>query len=129
MLTIGRRIQEAGPTLHSWTEGRGRRPSAPGLGSLVFEFEFQLQGTGPYEQFGCNTNGPSQGACIHLGLLGPVEAGRLHGGLAGVAELLLPARVDLVGVLLEGEEGTLDLLVGLGELDDAIAQADVAVLS
>ena len=62
-------------------------------------------------------------------LLCPVEAGRLHGGLTGVTELLLPARVDLVSILLEGEEGTLDLLVGLGELDDAIAQADVAVLS
>ena len=66
---------------------------------------------------------------IRLGLLGPIEAGRLHGGLARVAELLLPARVDLVGVLLESKESTLDLLVGLGELDDAIAQADVAILS
>ena len=69
------------------------------------------------------------GACFHLSLLGPVEAGRPHGGLTGVTELLLPARVDLVGILLEGEEGTLDLLVGLGEPDDTIAQADVAVLS
>merc|ERR1712176_947645 len=32
----------------------------------------------------------------------PVEARRLDRGLPGVAELLLPARVDLVSVLLEG---------------------------
>ena len=43
--------------------------------------------------------------------------------------VLLPARVDLVRIFLEGQEGTLDLLMGLGELDDAIAQADVAVLA
>ena len=73
------------------------------------------------------------GVAAHEGrgrrLLGPVKAGCLHRGLASVAELLLPSRVDLVGVLLEGQEGTLDLLVGLCELDDAVAQADVAVLA
>mmetsp|Transcript_62305 Transcript_62305/g.163596 ORF Transcript_62305/g.163596 Transcript_62305/m.163596 type:complete len:616 (+) Transcript_62305:129-1976(+) len=60
-------------------------------------------------------------------LLLPVEAGRLHGGLARVAELLLPARVDLVRILLEGQEGALDILVRLGKLDHAIRQAHVAV--
>eukprot|EP00408_Alexandrium_pacificum_P025142 CAMPEP_0171205034 /NCGR_PEP_ID=MMETSP0790-20130122/26344_1 /TAXON_ID=2925 /ORGANISM="Alexandrium catenella, Strain OF101" /LENGTH=118 /DNA_ID=CAMNT_0011670545 /DNA_START=24 /DNA_END=378 /DNA_ORIENTATION=+ len=42
-----------------------------------------------------------------------VKRGGLHGGLAGVPKLLLPAGVDLVGVLLEGQEGALELLVGL----------------
>ena len=35
---------------------------------------------------------------------------------------------NLVCILLEGQEGTLDLVVGLGELDQGIAQADVTVL-
>ena len=61
--------------------------------------------------------------------LGPVKGCRLHGGLTSVAQLLLPARVDLVGILLEGQECALDLLMGLGILDHSIAQADVAELA
>merc|ERR1719271_819513 len=61
------------------------------------------------------------------GLLLPVERRGLHRGLARVAELLLPPGVDLVRVLLEGQEGALHLLVGLRELDDAIRERDVAV--
>merc|ERR1711933_232657 len=60
-------------------------------------------------------------------LLLPVEAGGLNGGLARVSELLLPARVDLVSVLLEGQESTLDLLVRLRVLDDSVREAHVAV--
>ena len=63
------------------------------------------------------------------GTLGPIERCRLHGGLTSVAQLLLPARVDLISILLEGQEGTLDLLMGLGILDHSITQADVAKLT
>ena len=61
--------------------------------------------------------------------LGPVEGCSLHGGLTGVAKLLLPSRVNLVSILLEGQESTLDLLVGLGILNHTIAQANVAELA
>merc|ERR1711920_473436 len=57
----------------------------------------------------------------------PVEARRLDGGLARVSEFLLPAGVDLVSVLLEGQECTLDLLVRLRVLDDSVREADIAV--
>merc|ERR1711920_310484 len=60
-------------------------------------------------------------------LLLPIEAGRLDGGLPGVAELLLPAGVDLVSVLLEGQECALDFLVRLRVLDDSVREAHVAV--
>merc|ERR1712060_117988 len=53
------------------------------------------------------------------GLLLPVEAGGLHGRLAGVAQLLLPAREDLVSAL--------QVLVRLGVLDHAIDQAHVTI--
>eukprot|EP00969_Alexandrium_andersonii_P150559 6657458-Alexandrium_andersonii.AAC.1 len=43
-----------------------------------------------------------------------------------VADLLHPAGVDGVGFALGGQEGTLDLLVRLGVLDDAVGEADVA---
>merc|ERR1711977_374542 len=52
-------------------------------------------------------------------LFHPIEGRGLDGRLAGVAQLLLPARVDLVGVLLEGQESALELLVGLRVLDNA----------
>ena len=43
-------------------------------------------------------------------------------------QLFFPAWVKLVSFLLESQEGTFDLFVGLSELNDAIAQADVAVI-
>eukprot|EP00438_Fugacium_kawagutii_P012061 Skav228750 [mRNA] locus=scaffold1034:4673:6050:+ [translate_table: standard] len=61
--------------------------------------------------------------------LGPVKGCSLHRGLTSVAQLLLPARVDLVSILLEGQESTLDLLMGLGILNHTITQADVAELA
>merc|ERR1719334_2632596 len=64
--------------------------------------------------------------CCSRCLLGPVESGCLHRRLAGVAKLLLPAWVDLVSILLESEVGALDLLMGLGVLDDAIRQGHVS---
>ena len=67
--------------------------------------------------------------CCCGGSLGPVKGCCLHGGLTSVAQLLLPARVDLVSVLLEGQECALDLLMGLGILNHSIAQADVAELA
>merc|ERR1712060_517646 len=48
----------------------------------------------------------------------PIEGRRLDGRLASVPQLLLPTRVDLVGVLLEGQERALELLMRLGILDD-----------
>merc|ERR1712151_1443127 len=60
-------------------------------------------------------------------LLLPVEARRLDGGLPGVAELFLPAGVDLVSVLLEGQECAFYLLVRLRVLDDSVREAHVAV--
>eukprot|EP00969_Alexandrium_andersonii_P107033 4721106-Alexandrium_andersonii.AAC.1 len=45
---------------------------------------------------------------------------------AGDAELLLPAGADGVGIAREGQEGTLDLVVGLGVLDHALGEAGVA---
>merc|ERR1712167_199787 len=60
-------------------------------------------------------------------LLLPIESGSLHRGLAGVTKLLLPARVDLIGVFLESQEGALELLVCLGILDHAIRQRDLTI--
>mmetsp|Transcript_52714 Transcript_52714/g.146870 ORF Transcript_52714/g.146870 Transcript_52714/m.146870 type:complete len:456 (-) Transcript_52714:597-1964(-) len=60
-------------------------------------------------------------------LLLPIERRRLHRRLARVTELFLPSRVDLVGVLLEGQERPLDFFVRLRVLDDAVGEADVAV--
>merc|ERR1712054_248800 len=66
-----------------------------------------------------------KGCCCCLLL--PVEAGSLDRGLTGVAELLLPSWVDLISILLEREEGALELLVGLGILDDTIGQRHLTV--
>merc|ERR1711985_162638 len=56
------------------------------------------------------------------GLLLPIEGGSLDRRLASVTELLLPSWVDLIGILLESQEGTLKLLVCLGVLDHSIRQ-------
>jgi len=64
--------------------------------------------------------GADRGSC--RGLLGPVESCGLHGGLIYAAMLCLPARVDLIGILLEGQEGVLDFFKHLGILDDSIDQ-------
>merc|ERR1712190_353469 len=63
------------------------------------------------------------GACLLL----PVERCSLNRGLARVAELLLPARVDLIRVLLEGQECALDFLMSFCILNDAIAEAHIPV--
>merc|ERR1719433_2488254 len=60
-------------------------------------------------------------------LLLPVERSSLDGRLPSVPKLFLPARVDLVCILLEGEECTLQLFVGLGILNDAVGQTDIAI--
>merc|ERR1719414_2207198 len=60
-------------------------------------------------------------------LLLPVERCCLDGRLPSVSQLLLPAWVDLVRGLLEGEECSLEFLVGLGILDHTIRQAHVSV--
>merc|ERR1719387_1159529 len=57
----------------------------------------------------------------------PVEGRRLHRGLTSVPELLLPPRVDLVGVLLEGQERALHFLVGLRKFDDAVRKRHIAI--
>merc|ERR1719352_1887828 len=67
--------------------------------------------------------------CRSRCLLLPVKGSGLDRGLASVAQLLLPAWVDLIGILLKRQERTLELLVGLGVLDDTIGQADVAKLT
>merc|ERR1719220_910719 len=60
-------------------------------------------------------------------LLLPVERSSLHGRLPRVAELFLPSGVDLVGVLLECQEGSLQLFMRLGVLNDTIRQAAIAI--
>merc|ERR1719220_1227534 len=60
-------------------------------------------------------------------LLLPVEGSSLHGRLPRVAELFLPSGVDLVGVLLECQEGSLQLFMRLGVLNDTIRQAAIAI--
>merc|ERR1712151_962226 len=47
--------------------------------------------------------------------------------LASVSKLLLPARVDLIRVLLERQERALDFFMSLRILDDTIRQADVTI--
>merc|ERR1712061_714362 len=60
-------------------------------------------------------------------LLLPIEARRLDRRLASISKLLLPARVDLIGVLLECEERALDFFMSLRILDDTVRQADVTI--
>mmetsp|Transcript_78150 Transcript_78150/g.171343 ORF Transcript_78150/g.171343 Transcript_78150/m.171343 type:complete len:728 (+) Transcript_78150:314-2497(+) len=62
-------------------------------------------------------------------LLLPAEARGLQVGLASVSELLLPARVDLIGIVLEGQESTLQFLVSLRILDHTLAERHVSVLA
>jgi hypothetical protein len=65
-----------------------------------------------------------EGCCCRFLL--SIECGGLHRRLASVAELLLPSWIDLVSTLLECQVGTLDLLMSLGILDDAIGQRHLA---
>merc|ERR1719220_562525 len=60
-------------------------------------------------------------------LLLPVEGSSLHGRLPRVAKFFLPSGVDLVGVLLECQEGSLQLFMRLGVLNDTIRQAAIAI--
>merc|ERR1719220_1772949 len=60
-------------------------------------------------------------------LLLPVERSSLHGRLPRVAEFFLPSGVDLVGILLECQEGPLQLFMRLGIFNDTIRQAHIAI--
>jgi hypothetical protein len=65
-----------------------------------------------------------EGCCCRFLL--PIECGGLRRRLASVAELLLPSWIELGSNLLECQEGTFDLLMSLGILDDAIGKRHVA---
>jgi hypothetical protein len=53
---------------------------------------------------------------------------RLDRGLASVAQLPLPARIDLIGVFLKDEERALELFMGLCVLHNAVGEAHVTIL-
>mmetsp|Transcript_39372 Transcript_39372/g.85997 ORF Transcript_39372/g.85997 Transcript_39372/m.85997 type:complete len:218 (+) Transcript_39372:3-656(+) len=57
----------------------------------------------------------------------PIEGCSLDRGLSRVPELFLPAGIDLIRVLLEGQEGALDLLMRLCVLNHAIGKGDIPI--
>merc|ERR1711941_54841 len=69
----------------------------------------------------------SRHAASGSSLLLPVKRSSLDGRFPSVPQLFLPPRVDLVCIFLESQECTLQLFVGLGILNDAIGQADIAI--